>query len=105
MFLTRTKILSRERPYCEWTYFQVNSAVATDGSLKHWINLGIRPEICLRNVDSCSEGAAISLWLKVDEGVLPYVGHILSIFSTINEDGYVPYRKGFYMIRTPDSIL
>ena len=49
--------------------FQTYKAIKLDGSKRQWIDLGIVPEACLAQPDTCSDkGGSVALWVKVAGG-------------------------------------
>ena len=49
-----------------FVYYQVNSALTLNHTRRQWIDLGIHPEVCMTQLDTCgAAGGAISLWLRV----------------------------------------
>ena len=67
-------------PQRNQTNFQVNSAISTNFSGRHWVNLGVHMEVCMTHPESCgAAGGAISLWFRVVA-----CGHTTSIVATVS---------------------
>ena len=66
-------------------YIQVDKAVSTDRAQNQWVDLGNLSAACITRPDTCgSDGAALSVWLKLTDcqdpdGVIS--SHTASAFS------------------------
>ena len=72
--------------------FQVGNAISTNASLRQWVDLGVNTEVCLRNPDSCSQGAAVSFWFNLNTS--PYESGIVSAIVNGGRGFCIVYNQG-----------
>ena len=88
----RSRLQTQTNYMCNFI-FQINSAVSLDRSRQQWINLGVHPEVCITQPDTCgAAGAAVSLWVKIFE-CFPQ-GGILTINLNIEGTGLTMFCYG-----------
>ena len=75
-------------PWTALRILQINMAAATDATHHQYIDLGDMSEACITIPDTCTAGAAVAFWIKINKTECVYPKGIMSSRQIGSKTGF-----------------